>query len=141
MFSFLALISVLTNFAFADPIEGRWKTIDDETGNPKSIVNVWIEDGKLKGKIVQLIRQPDEEPDPICDVCVGDRKDKKINGMEIVWGLEGENGVWTDGYILDPGNGKTYGCNMKVLEDGRLEVRGFIGFSLIGRTQYWQRVE
>ena len=61
--------------------------------------------------------------------------------MAILWGLAEDHEEWNGGYILDPKNGKTYKCEMK-LEDGgkKLTVRGYIGFSLLGRSQTWIRV-
>ncbi|MDH5716567.1 MAG: DUF2147 domain-containing protein [Spirochaetia bacterium] len=123
---------------------GEWKTIDDETGKQKSLVQIWIDsNGKLYGKILSLFREPHEDQDPVCDKCDGDRKDKKIIGMQIIWDLEKDSeSEWEDGYILDPKKGKTYGCNIQVIENGqKLKVRGFIGFSLIGRTQIWHRIK
>jgi uncharacterized protein (DUF2147 family) len=125
----------------ASPV-GRWETIDDETGERKSIVAIWEENGRLFGRIESLFRQPDEDPNPVCDQCDGDRKDQPIIGMNILWDLREDGDEYSGGQILDPNNGKTYRCKI-ALEDGgaKLKVRGFIGFSLLGRTQYWHRVE
>jgi uncharacterized protein (DUF2147 family) len=121
---------------------GRWETIDDETEERKSIVAIWEENGRLYGKIESLFRQPDEDPDPVCDQCDGDRRDQPIIGMTILWDLRRDKDEYSGGHILDPNNGRTYRCRIAVEEDGmRLKVRGFIGFSLLGRTQYWYRVE
>lgn len=119
---------------------GKWKTIDDETKQPKSIVEITETSGKLSGKIVQLFRKHEEDQNPKCDKCTGDKKDKPILQMEIIEGLTQDGDVWTGGSILDPKNGKTYKCKIKVVDGGKkLEVRGFIGFSLLGRTQVWER--
>ncbi|MGZ3768483.1 MAG: DUF2147 domain-containing protein [Bdellovibrio sp.] len=129
-------------FAWAQNMSpvGQWKTIDDETKQPKSIVEITEKDGKLSGKITKLFRKPEEDQNPKCDKCEGDKKDKPIVGMEIMEGLTKDDNVWSGGHILDPKNGKTYKCKIKVIEAGKkLEVRGFIGFSLIGRTQVWER--
>ncbi len=118
---------------------GKWKTIDDETGKPKSIVEIYKEGDEFKGRIADLIN-PDEA-NPVCKECPGDKKDKPIKGLEIVWGLrEKGSNEWAGGQIMDPKNGKTYKAKMKLIDNGeKLEVRGFIGFSLIGRTQTWLR--
>lgn len=119
---------------------GKWKTIDDETKQAKSIVEISEVDGKLSGKIVQLFRKPEEDQNPKCDKCSGDKKNQPILQMEIIEGLSQDGDVWSGGHILDPKNGKTYKCKIKVVDDGKkLEVRGFIGFSLLGRTQVWER--
>jgi uncharacterized protein (DUF2147 family) len=121
---------------------GKWKTIDDETKKQKSIVEVSEgSDGKLSGKIVQLFREPSEDQNPKCDKCKGDKKDQPILNMQIMQGFQKKSeGKWVDGEILDPNNGKVYSCKMTLTDGGKkLEVRGFIGFSLLGRTQVWER--
>lgn len=122
---------------------GTWKTIDDETGAVKSLVEISEVDGQLTGKIVKLFRKPEEDQDPKCDKCSGDKKDKPLIGLQILWGLKPDgNGKWSDGEIMDPKKGKTYSCKMELIEDGKkLKVRGFLGFSLLGRTQTWERQE
>ena len=121
---------------------GKWKTIDDDTGKPKSIVEIWERGGKVYGKILSLFREPDEDPDPLCDKCEGHRKDKRVISMTILWGLSEDGDEWSGGQILDPDNGKIYKCYIEAQDGGRkLKVRGYIGFSLLGRTQYWHKVD
>lgn len=136
------LLSLTTQFALAESMsaEGQWRTIDDESGEAKSIVRVWNDGGELKGQIVELLDPT--EPNPTCTECKGMRKDKPIEGMTFLWGLEQDDDEWVDGKILDPANGKEYSAKVKVIDDGaKLEVRGYLGFSLIGRTQVWERVQ
>ena len=135
-----SLIFAFALFAQNSPI-GYWKTIDDETNKPKSIVQIYEVNGKLHAKVVKLFRGPDEEQDPLCDECKGAKKNKRIIGMEIMWGLEQDDDEWEDGKILDPKNGKEYSCYISLEDENTLKVRGFVGFSLIGRTQYWYRTE
>lgn len=121
---------------------GKWKSIDDETKKPKSIIEISEDkDGKLTGKIIQLFREPTEDQNPKCDKCNGDKKDQPILGMQIMQGFKKKSdGKWVDGEILDPKNGKVYSCKLTLADGGKkLEVRGFIGFSLLGRTQIWER--
>lgn len=127
-------------FAQEKTIVGKWKSIDDETGNPKSIILVYEKDGKFYGKIDSLIRKPGEDPDPICDKCPDDdpRKDQKVLGMEIVKDMEKDGDEYKDGTILDPKKGKIYDCKMWI-EEGNLKVRGYILFFF--RTQTWLPVE
>lgn len=121
---------------------GAWKTIDDVTGKPKSIVRLWTEDGILYGKVEKLFRAPDEEQNPVCDKCKGDKKNKPIIGLTILWDMKQKGDVWKSGKILDPKNGKIYGCKMQLLDNGnKLKVRGFLGISAFGRSQVWERVE
>jgi|JI8StandDraft_1071087.scaffolds.fasta_scaffold23203_4 uncharacterized protein (DUF2147 family) len=138
-------LSFVASFAFANSTTaaGTWKTIDDETGNVKSLVEITEADGQLTGKIVKLFRKPDEDQDPKCDKCSGDKKDKPMMGLQILWGLKKDSDTkWSGGEIMDPKKGKTYSCKMELIEDGKkLKVRGFLGFSLLGRTQTWERQE
>lgn len=122
-------------------IVGRWKTIDDETGKPKSIVEITEKDGAIVGKIERLFREPTEDQNPKCDKCSGEKKDQLIIGMQILSGLKKDSDTkWSGGEILDPKNGKTYSCKVEIIENGqKLKLRGFIGVSLLGRTQVWQR--
>jgi len=119
---------------------GRWKTVDEATNKVKSIVVIWEENGKLNGRIERLIEPDPQYPDPRCVRCDGDFKNKPVIGLRILWDLRQDGERWTGGKVLDPNNGKTYKCFL-VVEDGgkRLKVRGFIGSSLVGRTQYWLR--
>lgn len=132
--------------AFAGPGDspaGLWKTIDDKTKQPRSLVRIVEKDGVFEGRVEQLLnRQPDDDPDGLCRKCPGDRKDKPIVGMSILWGLKRDGDAFKGGEILDPKNGKTYSCKMTLVDGGqKLDVRGFIGVSLIGRTQTWVREE
>lgn len=120
---------------------GRWRSIDDATGQAKAVIEIVEgEDGALSAKIVRLIDTRDG-PNPLCEKCRGKRRNKPILGMTIAWGLRREGGGrWGGGTILDPENGKEYSVRMTPVEGGRkLEVRGFLGISLLGRTQVWQR--
>ncbi len=140
----VSILLTLTNFAFAQQkdITGLWKTIDDETHQPKSVVKIYIKDGKLYGDVVKLFRKPGEDPDPVCDKCDEDdpRYNKKVLGMTIITGLEHDedDDVWEDGDILDPKKGKTYDCKLW-LENGKLQVRGYVLF--FHRTQEWLRYD
>jgi len=138
----LSLLGTLAHAADMSTPVGLWRTIDDETGKDRSLLRIVDVGGALEGRIEKtLTRLPDDDPDGLCRKCPGARKDQPIVGMTILSGLrkDGEN-VWARGEILDPGNGKTYRCKVKLIDGGRkLEVRGFIGVSLLGRTQIWIR--
>ncbi len=127
-----------------DPLSpvGLWRTVDDETGKAKSLVKIWEKNGKLYGRIVKLINPDDGNANPNCDKCPGALKDKPVVGMTIMKGLSKDGDEWNGGTILDPKNGKTYKVLIEVIKGGKaLKVRGYIGFSLLGRTQYWHRVK
>lgn len=119
---------------------GSWHSIDDKTGELKSLIVIKESGGVLTGHIEKLLRK-DADQKKLCTECTDDRKDKPVLGMEIVRGakkVEGKD-VWEDGKILDPENGKSYTLRLTPIEDGKkLEVRGSIAF--FGRTQTWVRV-
>jgi uncharacterized protein (DUF2147 family) len=138
LFALLCLLP-LTALAQNTPL-GRWRSIDDATGKPKAVIEVsQAGNGTLSAKIVQLIDTSDG-PNPLCDDCSGARHNQPILGMTIAWGLKPQGKLWAGGRILDPENGKEYSVKMTPIAGGRkLEVRGFLGFSLLGRTQVWLR--
>ena len=99
------------------------------------------QDGELSGKVLQVLESP-EGPHPLCRRCEGERKDQPVEGMTILWGVEKDGALWRHGRILDPENGKIYRVTLIPLEGGqKLKVHGFIGVSVIGRSQTWQRQE
>ncbi len=137
----ILMITILTGtLSFAqEEILGKWKTIDDETGEPKSVVDIRLEDGKLYGKIIKLFNE-DPNYDPVCDECTDHLKDQKIIGMQIINDLTLEKGKWVGKKgILDPDNGKYYDVKIWVDENDPniLNVRGYILF--LYRTQTWIR--
>lgn len=128
-------------FAASTSPVGTWKTIDDKTKQPKSIVQITEVNGELQGKVLQVL-QSDDGPHPVCKECDGERKDKPIEGMVIMWGVKPDGDEWDGGKILDPKNGKTYKVKLKTIENGtKLDVHGYIGFALLGRSQVWERQE
>ena len=138
----LAMTFCLHSLASDLTVAGKWKTIDDDTGKPKSIVEVIETNGVVTGNVQSLFRTPAEDQNPKCDKCSGGKKDQLIIGMQIMKDLKKASDVkWSGGEILDPNNGKTYSCKIELIENGaKLKVRGFIGFSLLGRTQIWEKV-
>lgn len=121
---------------------GVWKTIDDETGKPKSLVRITESNGELRGKIEKLFREAGEEQNPKCEKCEGNLKDQPIIGMTIITGMKKDGSEYNGGQILDPNNGKVYKSKMSLVEGGKkLDVRGYIGVPMLGRTQTWIRQE
>ncbi len=130
---------------------GVWKTIDDETVRTKSKVKIYKKGDKYFGQIVELLDPQsleeagvDNFEDILCDDCPKDRgRDKPVLGLQIVWDMEQESDRWAGGDIMDPKNGKVYGCSMWLDEDdpkgNTLKVRGWLAFFY--RTQTWYRVE
>ena len=128
---------MLVNSYQINQIEGVWITQDDETGKKKSEVLLYKNEGKLYGKILNLLLE--EDKGKLCVNCKGENKNLAIEGMVIVEGLEPNGKTWEEGTILDPKSGKTYSCYITFENDNTLKVRGYIGFSLLGRTQKWIR--
>ena len=127
-------------FAQADSPVGTLQTIDDNTGKPKALVQISADtNGELSGKVLKGLGD-NEAPDRRCSACTDERKDQLIKGMTIIKAMKKEGDKWDGGNILDPENGKIYKCTIS-LEDGgqKLVVRGYIGVSLLGRSQTWIR--
>ena len=138
LIALLFLLLPLT--AFAQSPVGTWTTIDDKTKKPKSVVEIFeARDGTLSGRVVEILHS-DRGPNPVCDKCSGELKNKPVKGMVILWGVRRKGNVWEGGQILDPASGKVYSVKLTPVEGGRkLDVRGFMGFALLGRTQTWTR--
>lgn len=136
-----SLFILLSAGCFAQSALGKWKTIDDETGKPKSIVEIYMKGDKLYGKVTELFREPHEVQDPYCNLCEDDRKDQRVIGMDIIRDMEKDGTEWDDGTICDPKNGKIYDCSLWVDEDNPdlLQVRGYVLFFF--RTQTWERMK
>lgn len=146
--STLRLFLVFTIFSFSatafaeNLVIGKWKTIDDATHQPRSIIEIYEEeDGTLSGRVDDIFLRDGEDENLTCTKCKGDKKDQPVMGMVVLTGLEKKSeDRWAGGTILDADNGKTYSCKVEVIENGdKLKVRGFIGVSLLGRTQIWIR--
>ena len=113
----------------AQSVTGKWKPFD---------VEIYEKNGKIYGKIIEILEKGKE--DKTCDKCKGSKKDKPVKGMVIIEGLSKDGDNWEDGTILDPRNGKEYKCRINLENSDKLKVRGYLGVSLLGRTQYWTRI-
>ncbi len=121
---------------------GLWKTIDDNSGQAKGLVRIREINGRFEGRIEKIFPKPGDDPAPKCDKCDGTRHNQPVLGMTILSGLMKQGEEYQGGEILDPETGKIYRVKMKLAEGGKkLEVRGFIGVSLFGRSQIWLREE
>ncbi len=138
----LTVIAALAH-AQTTPV-GVWKTVDDDTKKEKSLVHITEAGGVLTAKVEKFL-DPATKADAVCDKCSDERKDKPILGMIILRNVKqnaDDKALWDGGEILDPNNGKTYKVRLKPVDGGKtLEVRGYIGAPLLGRTQTWTRVE
>lgn len=138
------LLLPLTNaFAANNSPLGYWKTIDDVTGKQKSIVKIYESGGALYGQVTRIWPRPGYDENEVCSACTGSRHNQKIVGMVIMEGLKQDSSnpsQWTGGTIMDPLNGKFYRCTITLTNNGsQLNVRGYIGISLFGRSQTWIR--
>lgn len=120
-------------------VTGRWKTIDDQTGKPVSIVEIYEKQNKIYGKVVEIFNPKSKVPR--CEKCEGEDQNKPIVGLVIIKGLVQDQDEYTHGKILDPKHGKLYKCSLSLEGRDRLKVRGFLGINLFGRTQIWERVK
>ena len=138
MIKFYLVITALLSYIYQPTsLEGLWITQDDKTGKEKSEVLIYKQEGKLYGKIVRLLLPEDQGK--LCVECRGDEKNKPIAGLVIVKDLNLVDDVWEDGTIMDPKTGKVYDCYLNLEDINTLKVRGYLGFSLLGRTQIWKR--
>lgn len=138
---FLLLLALASTQGSAQSeITGKWKSIDDETKEAKSIVEVFEKGGKYYGRIVKLFRKPNEDPDPVCSECDAEdpRFNKKIIGMEILKDMKKVGSEYSEGTILDPKNGSVYRCKIWI-EKSDLKLRGYLG--PFYRTQTWKRAD
>jgi len=131
----LFLLVIQNNFS--QDIVGKWKTIDDKRGITTSIMEIYKDHDVYYGKILVILNENNIEK---CTSCEGKYHNKKLQGLEILRDLVLRDDTYEDGNITDPENGKTYSCYLELVNPSKLKVRGFIGFSLIGRTQYWYKV-
>ena len=139
----LALASGLVAAQATSPA-GLWKTVDDNTKREKSLVRIVESGGVYTGKVEKII-DPDSPKDAVCKDCTDDRKDQPVLGMTIIRNMKpsaGDKNVLEGGDVLDPNNGKVYSAKLTLVDGGKkLDVRGYIGMPMLGRTQTWQRVE
>ena len=137
-FFLFSVLSFLVSFSVqSQGVFGKWKTVDDETGANKSIVEIYEKDGKVFGKVIEILKPFDNKT--LCKDCEGEYEGKPILGLEIIKDLEKHGDHYKNGSIYDPENGKGYRCKITLdTETDKLQVRGYIAFLYL--TQYWVRV-
>jgi uncharacterized protein (DUF2147 family) len=119
---------------------GEWRQFDDRKGDLRSIVRLELRDGEVVGTIVKAFLRPGEPDNPTCQKCPGEFAGKAIEGLRFMWGVKGAGTAWDGGRILDPESGRVYRVRLRLLEEGQtLEVRGYLGAPVFGRTQRWTR--
>jgi uncharacterized protein (DUF2147 family) len=119
---------------------GLWRTIDDRSGKPRAVIRLWLEHGRLQGRIEHVYPKPGEAKDPVCTRCTGARRGQRVIGMVVLWGHRPgpERGRWSGGRVLDPEMGKDYPGRLWLEGPDRLKVRGYWG--PFYRTQTWHRL-
>jgi uncharacterized protein (DUF2147 family) len=118
---------------------GLWKTVDDK-GKPTGYVRINEAQGVFTGVIEKGLEN--EKQEEFCTACKGDRKNQKMVGMTVIKNVKAKGGAYEGSEILDPFSGNTYRVKLTPIEAGKkLEVRGFVGISLFGRTQIWERAD
>ena len=142
LIAFTAAATMLASAAWADsntPV-GLWRNVDDVTGKPRAVVRITEAGGTLQGKVEQVFLRPNESP--TCIKCEGSLRNVPVVGLVILSGLKKDGDEYTGGKILDPDSGRVYSSSIKLIEKGnKLNVRGFLGISALGRTQTWERLE
>lgn len=136
----LILLFLVTTLTFAQSIIGKWKTIDEDTGEAKSIIEIYKKnDGKVYGKVVEILREANKNN--LCGKCEGADYNKPIQGLEIIKSMKKEGDFYEGGTIFDPESGKIYKLRLGFDDDepGKLQVRGYLAFFY--RTQYWEPVK
>ena len=119
---------------------GLWQTFDDDTHAPKALVRIEDHAGIVSGRIVKLFSAPGDDPNPHCADCRGERRDKPVLGMGILWNFRRDGDHWAGGEVLDPESGDIYRATLHPRDDGAtLVVHGYIGIPLLGRSQIWTR--
>jgi uncharacterized protein (DUF2147 family) len=121
---------------------GVWKTFNERTGQADGLVKILESNGEFIGQVTAVFSPPADNPNPVCDACAGELKNKPVVGMTIIRGIRRSGEDYAGGTILDPDSGTVYQCKLRVTDNGRkLEVRGYAGIPLFGRTQIWERTE
>ena len=137
----LAILSAAALASVGDSPVGLWKMIDDRNGTPRALIRVTEINGKFRGVIEKGLR-PDDHDDAVCEKCEGPRHGQRLVGMVILTGIRKQGEAYGGGEIVDPDEGKAYRCKITVKDGGNtLQVRGFVGIEVFGRTQTWVRAE
>ncbi len=147
MRSFVYLFALTSAFVLAQAAvaadvspAGRWVSIDDKDGKPRSVIEIADVASALQAKVGRIYDRPGDNPGHLCKKCDGDLKDKPVLGMTIMTRLKHDGDIWDGGTILDPDSGNTYSAKLRLIDGGqKLEVRGYLGISLFGRSQTWVR--
>lgn len=135
-----SLLLVLTLFAHAQTVEGKWITFHEETGSPLSLIEIIKSGNSIEGRVTEIYLETFQGDDPTCSKCPGDRKNMKVINMNFLWGFNKDGDDLSKGKILDPQNGQVYTAKVWFEDNNTIKVRGYGGmFDLFYRTQTWKR--
>ena len=132
----------LSTSVFAVSLDGtQWQTIDDKTGQKKAVVQLTESNGKVSGKIIKVLDA--KKAKAVCEKCPGTLKNQPVEGLQILTGLKSSGtNQWSDGKLIDPESGKTYSGKLTLSDNGQsLQLRGYVGSPVFGRSQTWQRLK
>lgn len=136
----VAVLVLISYALMGQSVEGRWTTYNEKTGSRLSEIEIVRSGNSIIGKVSQIFLEPYQGEDPVCTKCTGERKDKKVIGMNFLWGFKKDSDSWTGGKILDPESGEIYSSKLWLNDANTLRVRGYAGlFDLYYRTQTWKR--
>lgn len=139
LFVFFCFLCISSNIVFSQSVTGIWRTVDDQSGIDKSLVEIYLNDGRLFGKVVKILDTSDGE-NPLCNNCKGSLRNKPILGMQIINGLKKKGDEWSgNNGLFDPETGRDYNGKIWLEDRNTLKVRGYVGFFY--RTQTWHRVK
>jgi uncharacterized protein (DUF2147 family) len=120
---------------------GLWEQVDEKSGKPESWFKIVERNGVYQGNIVKIFYKPGEDENWACDKCEGDERGKPVLGLALIKGMQRNGNAYENGTIMDPRDGSVYRAKMNLSPDGQhLDVRGYLGIALFGRTQTWNRL-
>ena len=138
----LLIVAAASPVRAAEPTAtGLWEQVDENTGKPESWFKITERNGVYEGTIAKIFFKPGEDPNWVCDKCQGAEKGRPVLGLTLIKGMQRNGLSYENGTIMDPRDGSVYRALMRVSPDGKkLEVRGYLGISLFGQTQVWNRL-
>ena len=120
---------------------GLWEQIDDKTGKPESWFKITERNGVYEGALVKIFSKPGEDENWVCDKCEGADRGRPVLGLTLIKDMRRNGLSYENGTIMDPRDGSVYRALMRLSPDGeKLEMRGYLGISLFGRSQGWNRL-
>ncbi|OIR01421.1 hypothetical protein GALL_165110 [mine drainage metagenome] len=136
------LLSAIPSLAWCGELEGLWQEFDDQTGNLEALIRIrQLSDNTYEGNIEKIIPDKPENAAMRCSACTGSLYNQPLLGMRILSGMTRKDKLtFEGGTVIDPDEGKTYRCRIRLSEDGKtIEVTGYVGFVWMGQSEIWKR--